>query len=63
MKYVDTDDGPELYEDKWSCIYCTEEVPALCMLYGLAHIVGVSAPTMAMLIRWARNTLLMHTST
>ncbi|PXF49406.1 Opine dehydrogenase [Gracilariopsis chorda] len=55
MKQSTTTDGKTIYEVDWNCRYFTEDIPALCVLRGLAQIAGVEVPTIDMLIRWAQK--------
>ncbi|CAN8068623.1 unnamed protein product [Agarophyton chilense] len=53
-KGVMREDGVQMYEVDWKCRYFTEDVPALCVLRGVAQLVQVATPTMDMLITWAQ---------
>lgn len=48
-------DGKTFYEVDWTNRYFTEDIPSLCVLHGLADIVGVKVPMIEKLIRWAQS--------
>eukprot|EP00178_Gracilaria_changii_P010082 TRINITY_DN293_c0_g1_i2.p1 TRINITY_DN293_c0_g1~~TRINITY_DN293_c0_g1_i2.p1 ORF type:complete len:514 (-),score=97.83 TRINITY_DN293_c0_g1_i2:5303-6844(-) len=50
-------DGVQMYEVDWKCRYFTEDVPALCVLRGLAELLGVKTDTIDMLIKWAQKNM------
>lgn len=53
MKKMESD-GKTMYEVDWGSRYFTEDIPALCVLHGLAEIVGEDVPMIDRLIRWAQ---------
>lgn len=55
MKKVTGENGIEMYELDWSCRYFHEDIPALCVLRGLAQLASVKVPNLDMLIRWAQE--------
>ncbi|KAI0557219.1 Opine dehydrogenase [Gracilaria domingensis] len=57
LKKGEVKDGVQMYEVDWNCRYFTEDIPALCVLRGLAELLNVKTSTIDMLIKWAQKSM------